>query len=685
MADKPPRHRYPFWLAWPLELVAFVIIVLTTWNYFKVALQTVFQQWPFTLENLGAFPYVKQVVVNLIGPVPLGPVPWESLYDPLWRLSVNAFLLFFLAALIRNFLPRLRLHEKGLQVRRGLGWATVPWERIVLVNTMSLPGDRMVILIQGRRLRLGPWFRFYSLLWGAGLKKGLLVTWHISEFDTLANSLVANLQQVYGEQDLALVVDDTSYSLIYAFIFLPRATWQTLFAPRQLRADAYTYPTWVRAATRGAAVLLLVLAIWRYLGVWWRYLAGHFPDMAYALYWPVIGPLLSTFGPTAAHPAEPANFLSQPEMALLLAQVSMILVLAAVVFILNLFPDWMLGAEGPSPHVRKLWMPIPWASILCIRETIFSNGRGVILLQVRRTCLTLWHTLYSLFYGAGLRRGVLFTSLLPGFEQMRERVHLGVIRAHEKDPTPPQRPILEENGETEFLLMLREPAATLRRWGQASQPELTGEGGLLKKPAGFTPWPAGDLPWETSEEEKKPEAGEKGKRANLKRATRAAVTLGVFPLILVLLEQLLFPPLSRPLAVLALPAPSPERSPFLWVAAALVMGILTVGEWPLMSFLIGTVAETYEQPGEFRQALGLYSRAQTPRIAVGLVLIILATTGVIQPLFLLWWIAGTLWGALLIWLIGHEAFEWQGPGNIFLLVGYVLYQGLVLLVYFLVR
>ncbi len=684
MDEKPPRHRYPWWLAWPLELIAAAIIIAAGWSYLSVALRTVFQQWPQTLANLEQIPYARAIVSGFFA-VPAilpAPVPWESLYDTLWRLNVNTFLLFFLGAAIRNFLPRLRLHENGLQVRRGLGWATVPWDRIVLVNSMSLPGERMVVLVQGRRLGLGPWFRLYSLLWGAGLRKGVLINWHISEFDTLANSLVANLQEIYSEQDLALVVDDSSYSVIYAFLFLPRVTWQSLSAPRQVTGDAYAHSRWLRAAARGVAVLLLLLGIWRYLGVWWRYLAGYFTDMAYALHWPVIGPVLGAFGPTGPHSATP-TLSQQPEVALLLAHVSMILVLGAVFFVLNLFPDWMLGADGPSVRGRKRWMPLPWGSILSIRETIFGNGRGVILLQVKRTCLTYWHSLYSLFYGAGLRRGVLFTSLLPGFEQMRERVHLGVIRAHEKDPTPPRRPILEESGEAEFLLMMREPAATLRRWGQAGR-ETTGEGGLFKKPGALAPYPADELPWDLPTEREEV-ASEKAWTPDIRRAARAAITLGVMPLVLVVLEQFLFPALSRPLAFLALPTPPADRSPVLWIVGALLIGILTVGEWPLMSLLTGTIAETYDQPGEFRRALGIYSRAQTPRLAVGIVLLLIATTGVIQPLFLLWLLAGTIWGGVLVWLTGRHAFDWQGLGNVFLLAGFVLYQGLVLLVYFLVR
>ncbi len=682
MAERPLRHRYPFWLAWPLELAALILILPAGWEYLHTLCQTVFQQWPELLDWVLAFPYLGRPLLLLFSAIPAGPPqPWEDVLPLLLNLHIWTALYFFLAAILRNFLPALQVHEQGLRVRRGLGWVLVPWEQIVDVRSMTLPGERLVLLIQGQKLKLGPWYRLYSLLWGAGLKKGILVTWHISDFGVLADALVAHLQAIHGEQGLALIVDDTAYSLFYALLFLPRETWKSLFAPRQRVEDAYAHSKWLPTVVRLASIVLLLLGLWRYLGVWWRFLANRFADTLYALDWPILGPFLSTYGPR-----DEAASLTEGYLALLAAQVSMGLLLLVLIFLRDLFPDWLLGAEGPSVYVRRAWKAIPWSAIYSVCETLFARRGGVILIQVRRSCLTFWHFLYSLFYGAGLRRGVLFTSLLPGFEELRERVHLGIVRAHESSPTPPERPILQEHGEAEFLLMLREPRATLRRWAGPKEEEAVQ--GLLRRP-GFVPTLPSDLPWEsvgtTAEKTAEEEQEKVEQRREQRRARNAALLLAFFPFLLVLTEEGLFPPLSRPLALLAFPPTLYERGLPMVLLTAILMGLLALAEWPFASFLLSTLAEAHEQPGTFGKTFALYPRIQSPRILLALLLLALATTGLVQALFLLWWALGTLWGMVLILLTGRELFGWRGVGDVLSLLGYILFQGLILLVYLLLH
>jgi len=681
MAEKPLRHRYPFWLAGPLELAALVIVLLTGWNYLHTLGQTVFQQQPELLDRVLALPYLGRPLLLLFSAIPAGPPqPWEDVLPGLLSLHIWTAFYIFLAATLRNFLPALRVREEGLEVRRGLGWVRVPWERITDVRSMLLPGERLVLLIQGQKWKLGPWFRLYPLLWGAGLRKGLLVTWHISDFNVLADALVAHLQALHGEQGLPLIVDDTAYSLFYALLFLPRETWKSLFAPRERVEDAYAHPKWVPFSIRLLSILLLVLGLWRYLGVWWRFLTNRFADLLYALDWPFLGSFLRTYGPR-----DESASLSEGYLALLMAQVSMVLLLLVLAFLRDLFPDWLLGAEGPSVYVRRAWKAIPWSAIRTIRETIFSRRGGVILLQVQRSCLTFWHVLYSLFYGAGLRRGVLFTSLLPGFEELREKVHLGIVRAHESSPTPPERAVLQEHGEAEFLLMLREPRATLRRWAGPKEEEKAE--GLFKRP-GFFPPAAEPLPWESPGPAAVETAGEKEKvqeRPERRRARNAALLLALFPALLILAEEGLFPPLSRPLALLALPPNLYERGWAMVLLTALLMGLLALAEWPFAAFLLSLVAEAHEQPGTLGKTLTLYPRIQSPRLLLALVLLVLAATGLVQPLFLLWWALGTLWGMVLILLAGREIFSWSAAGDALSLLGYVLFQGMILLVYLLLH
>ena len=685
MTERQPIHRYPKWLAWPLELAALLLILPTTWNWVHVHLQVMFRQWPQTLAALGPLPYVERIAQLLARPVPPGPVPWEELYPLLLKVNGRAFILFLLAALLRSFLPQLRVREQGLQARRGLGWATVPWARIALVHSMSLASDRLVLLVQGRRLPVGFWFRFYSLLWWAGLAKGIVVTWHISEFDTLAQEIVRCLQGAHGEQQIGTIVDDSSYSFLFALLFQPRETWRGLFSARRTIEDAYSYPKWVHGLTRTLSFLLLVLAIWRYLGVCWRYLAGRFPALLEVLGWPVLGPLFRLFGsPVLLSPSDPAA-VRQAALALLAAQVSMALVLVGVIFLRNLFPNWLLGAEGISVRYRKGWLRLPWESIRSLRETLFSESRGVALLQVGRPGLTRWHTLYSLVYGAGRRRGVLFSSILPGFHELRQRIRTGAQRTRETGI--PGAGLQAEEGEqdrSDLLAMTWAPVATLRQIGEAE--EAAAEGSLLKRPGAPIPSLTAELPWEKEEEGERPaaETAQAVEQRRRQRATaRTAVTLAAFPLLLVLLEEWLFLPLSRPLALFTFRPVALREGPLPVLLLAVLMGLLFLMEWPFQAAMTSTVAEMYEQPGEFGRAFALYPHIQAPRIGVGLVLLVLGATGLFQPLFLIWWVLAGVWGALLLWLAGRELYGWRGLGNGLLVASYSLYQALVLVIYLL--
>ncbi len=696
---KPLRHRYPIWLSWPLEIIAFLLAGIAIWGYLQTGLQILFQQWPQGLANLGAIPYAQPIALLISGTIPKGPVPWEDLYPALVGINARGFLLFFLAATVRNFLPTLRLHKNGLQLHRGLGWATIPWERITQVYNMTLAGDRMVLFIQGRRWRLGPWFRLYSLLWGGSLKKGFAVVWHISDFESLASGLVAYLQEVYGEDQLVDVVDDEAYSLPYALIFLPGVTWKTLSAPhKEQAADAFTYPRWVRLVQQPIVVLLLLLAIWRYVGVWWRFLVGNFPGLMGLLRWPVLGPLLGLYGVPDRDLFGRFNPqltpISWPSIALLLGQVSIILSLVVVTLLQGLLPDWQVEADGAAVSFRRRWLQIPWGVVRSIRESIAAPRRGVILVQVKWPHLTFWHTLYSLLYGAGLRRGVLFTSLLPGFEELRQRFHLGVIRAHEKDAKPPTKPILEADGAADMLLMTQSPLATLRRWGGPAEPEpeegpVVGErsGGLLKRPGLITPASDEELPWESQYPQRRWPALEEAPEAppqdkfRLLPLLRSVLPLVLMPVLLVLLEELLFPPMSRTLAVWSVPSSLPAGGLAHLLALATAMAVLALGEAPLLAMLISVIAEMYNQTGDFRRALSYCPRTQSPRVLLGLLVLAVGATGILQPLFLLWWIGGLVWGSILNYLAARELLGWRGVGTLLLPGGYALYQALVLIFY----
>jgi len=693
---KPLRHRYPIWLSWPQEIAALIIVAGTTWNVFQTGLRIFFKWWPEALDPIAAVPYLnfaRRVAAAIVGDLDKVPSVWEGLTVTLPRVCAWAAVLYFAAALLRNILPALRIQDNGLQVRRGLGWVTLPWNRITQVHSMELTPERLVMLIQGKRWALGPWFRLYSLLWGAGLKKGFVVAWPLSDFDSFAGELADRLQAVHGEE-IDLVLDDTAYSLLYALIFQPRLTWSKLFAAKQMTAaEAFSHPRWLRSVMSILVALLLILGIWRYVGVWWRFLAGSFSGLQNVLAWPVLGDVLKLLGsPDMALFRGRHPLLERPAIALLLGQVSIILLLAGVSFLQGLFPDWILGAEGPSASFRKRWLPVQWGTIRAIRESVSRAGKGVILVQVKWPGLTFWHAFYSLFYGAGLRRGILFSSILPGFEDLRQRIHLGVIRAHEKDAKPPEKPILLEDGAADFLLITQAPAATMRKWAnkplEPAKDEDEGGGGLLKRPGLSSS--SDDMPWEGRrnwplfELEPPQEETRALTRADVLRLAAAALRIAIWPLLLIVLEELLYPSLTRSLSFFSL---SPRLAGGLvpLIMVSLVMIVLWLGESPFIALLTSLIAEMYDQKVSFIETLKLHPRIHSVRGVVGLGALILGVTGMVQPMYLLWSIGSLVWGTILVWMTGRELHGWKGWGNLMVPVGFVLYQALSLLVYFLIR
>lgn len=685
MSERRVRHQYPKWLAWPLEGIALLLVVPITFRYIRVLLQVLFQQWPQALDALQAVPSIEGIALGLAGSIPEGPVPWEELLPGLLRLHITMAVLFFLAALVRNFLPQVRVDEEGLQVRRGFGWATIPWDDIFLVHSMNLPGERLVLLVQGRGLGLGPWFRVYSLLWGrAGLAKGVVITWHISDFDILARDLVANLQEVYGDQDIITVVDDMAYSLTYALIFLPRVTWGSLFAERRSPSDAYAHPRWLSTSCRVLIIFLLVFASWRYLGVWWRFVASRFPVMAKVNDWPVLGFFLRSFGqPDPLLSTDPTR-IRQAGVALVMAQFSMVLVIVGAVFLANLFPNWLLGREAFSVRFRKRWLSIPWSAIQSVRETNFPRGGGVILLQVDRGYLTPWHTLYSLLYGAGLRRGVLFTSLLPGFDELRERVEVAAKRRQEEEAGMHRPPVLMPNARAEQFAVLRDPVLALYRAGEYEEPEEPKDEGLIKKALVYRPVPS-DLPWETGpgEEEMAPELEEaRTERAKQRATIRAVLTVALFPVLLILAENLLFLDLSRPLARIALSPTHRALSPIL---PAILMAFFTVLEWPFGAGLLSTIADMHDQEERFRRVLTWYPLALLPKTLLAGAILLVGVSGFIQPLFLFWWGLGFVWSSVILWLICRDLYGWETVGITITLAAHALFQSLMMLVYLISR
>ena len=168
------------------------------------------------------------------------------------------------------------------------------------------------------------------------------------------------------------------------------------------------------------------------------------------------------------------------------------------------------------------------------------------------------------------------------------------------------------------------------------------------------------------------------------RLAAAALRIAIWPLLLIVLEELLYPSLTRSLSFFSL---SPRLAGGLvpLIMVSLVMIVLWLGESPFIALLTSLIAEMYDQKVSFIETLKLHPRIHSVRGVVGLGALILGVTGMVQPMYLLWSIGSLVWGTILVWMTGRELHGWKGWGNLMVPVGFVLYQALSLLVYFLIR
>jgi hypothetical protein len=237
----------------------------------------------------------------------------------------------------------------------------------------------------------------------------------------------------------------------------------------------------------------------------------------------------------------------------------------------------------------------------------------------------------------------------------------------------------------------------MRRWANLSEPEeLPGDdgggGGLLRRP-GLSSTASSEMPWEGRRnwplfefEESSPEEDKASLlKTELPRTIRAALGLALFPLLLIILEDVLYPPLTRSLALFSLV----PRSVLGGLGHPLIVGIVMIvfllGEAPFTALLTSLIAEMYDQKASFLQTLLLHPRIQSARVVLGVGVLLLGVTGMVQPLFLLWGIGSLVWGTALTVQTSRAIHGWKDWGGLVVPAAFALYQALGLLVYFVIR
>ena len=186
-AEKGQRFRYPtrFWL--PLRLVGYALILLSVLNLVNTMTRFV------------------QLLSNF------------SVYSVLLLITAFASLLFSVVAgaLIADALPTLEVRSDGLAVTEFVRWRTLPWQRIVKLHSMALPGERYVVFVQYAGAPLSPEHIVYSLLAGLGAKSGFFYTSDIKDFDDLTRLILdARMRAVPGTRVEDLLVEDVPMPVV---------------------------------------------------------------------------------------------------------------------------------------------------------------------------------------------------------------------------------------------------------------------------------------------------------------------------------------------------------------------------------------------------------------------------------------------------------------------------------------
>lgn len=121
--------------------------------------------------------------------------PGQDLYtaNDIVRLLIHWVLVLALILFVYGFFNEVEATPEVLRVRYAGRWRKMRWEQISLIRTMELEikgAERLVVLVQARGWGLSFIHRCYSLLLGAGWRKGFIITSDIKGFDTLVQYLI---------------------------------------------------------------------------------------------------------------------------------------------------------------------------------------------------------------------------------------------------------------------------------------------------------------------------------------------------------------------------------------------------------------------------------------------------------------------------------------------------------------
>jgi hypothetical protein len=396
------------------------------------------------------------------------------------------------------------------------------------------------------------------------------------------------------------------------------------------------YPPRITALINAAALVLIILAGLRYLSYWASFLALELPflrDIA-PFSWSFSDPryleLYNAFRtravPFLGIPGRPD--LPAPWWILVSAHLSLALAAGAILWLRNILPSIESRADGMAVRdsLRGRWHLLPWERVSALKLTEISEQSQIVLLQGRG--LPAGQGLTSMLYDGSTAPGVLITSAISNFQPMLQHA-LGQIMARESGAG---QPVLRQEARSPLLWMAF--------------------GGRAARDAAVA--------------DARDDAGTRAIGAGLLRVARTMAFIALPPALLVLFGGLL----------------SDQAPSFGLVAAAIVLWIFGMLEWPLVGLISVLLDDNTGGGEEGYRALYLYPASQLPRLLPLVAAVIFQLVGI--PLLpALAWLGAIAWAFWLGISLWESLYEWTGSQAILggllpvfwqllLLVGYLI-------------
>jgi hypothetical protein len=641
--DVEQVHRYPRWISWLIELLAFAAVAAALLRFCRDLFMLLWTTLGIDTALMVRVPYLPETVqlINQGAPLPRREVVGAAgtlnllmaLNQLLPALGWMALAL-LLAILFRNSLPTIRTGPRGMLVEFSGGWLPIPWEMLRAIKvTEDLAAERFVLLAEADRKQLTIWHRFYSLIYRFGFRRSFLIISAISDFQILIKTLLSETDRVARVLDNvkpARLQEEASSPLFRLLLspgsFFSRRTKAESAAPSQVMMGGGgrellrgTYPRRISLIFTWVAGLLAILLLVRYVIYWLKFLALTFPALQSV-------PLFSQLE---------LRQLPAPWWLLIAAHLLVLLLFWLLPGLRNLLPD--LEARGDGLAVRNFgrWVVVPWSAISAIKVTELSEESRIVLIQAT-SGLPASSRLSSLIYEGSLTPGVLVTSALANFEQLLQRVVLDVTRSHSERGAPADKPILQSEACSNLLLLSFRAGPTLDQMVEAIR---------------------------TDEEAKQLDTG------RILRSAGPMAWLALPPALLLLFDR------SIQQGIL------PNGT---IIGGMIVLFLLGMLEWPLVALTLTTLDDMTGGGEEGYRGFYLYPTIQLPRLlplAGALIMILLG----VPFLPVLFWLGAIVWSFLLAAGMCESLYDWRG-GQLFAggLVP-VVFQLLILLAYLIVN